>query len=64
MAEYNLNMSNILNIQKCLKIKGNDALSFVDSLISNNFDNEKLKPSYLLRPDGKINHWFLSLIHI
>ena len=26
-------MSNILNIQKCLKIKGNDALSFVDSLI-------------------------------
>ena len=53
-------MSNILNIQKCLKIKGNDALSFVDSLISNNLDNEKLKPSYLLRPDGKINHWFFT----
>ena len=55
-------MSNILNIQKCLKIKGNDALSFVDSLISNNLDNEKLKPSYLLRPDGKVNHWFFTHI--
>ena len=55
-------MSNILNIEKCLKIKGNDALSFVDSLISNNLDNEKLKPSYLLRPDGKINHWFFTHI--
>ena len=55
-------MSNILNIQKCLKIKGNDAFSFVDSLISNNLDNEKLKPSYLLRPDGKINHWFFTHI--
>ena len=55
-------MSNILNIQKCLKIKGNDALSFVDSLISNNLDNGKLKPSYLLRPDGKINHWFFTHI--
>ncbi len=55
-------MSNMLNIQKCLKIKGNDALSFVDSLISNNLDNEKLKPSYLLRPDGKINHWFFTHI--
>ena len=55
-------MSNILNVQKCLKIKGNDAFSFVDSLISNNLDNEKLKPSYLLRPDGKINHWFFTHI--
>ena len=62
MAEYNLNMSNILNIQKCLKIKGNDALSFVESLISNKLDNEKLKPSYLLRPDGKIKHWFFTHI--
>tara|TARA_B100001027_G_C16145771_1_gene275737 strand:- start:120 stop:686 length:567 start_codon:yes stop_codon:yes gene_type:complete len=53
-------MSNILNIQKSLKIKGNDALSFVDSLISNNLDDEILKPSYLLRPDGKINHWFFA----
>ena len=47
---------------RILKIKGNDALSFVDSLISNNLDNEKLKPSYLLRPDGKINHWFFAHI--
>ena len=55
-------MSNILNIHKCLMIKGNDALSFVDSLISNSLDNEKLRPSYLLRPDGKINHWFFTCI--
>ena len=51
-------MSNNINIQKCLKITGKDALSFVESIISNNLDNEKLKPSYLLGPDGKVHHWF------
>ena len=53
---------NILKSENYIKFTGKDALSFVDSLISNSLDNEKLRPSYLLRPDGKINHWFFTCI--
>ncbi|GIS45418.1 MAG: hypothetical protein Ct9H90mP17_2610 [Actinomycetota bacterium] len=28
-------------------------------LISNNIEVDSIKPSFLLGPDGKINHWFL-----
>ena len=42
-----------------LKITGKDATSFIDSLISNKAELEKYKGSYLLKPDGKIDYWFL-----
>jgi len=42
-----------------LKISGKDASTFIDSLISNKVEPEKYKGSYLLKPDGKIDYWFL-----
>jgi len=42
-----------------LKISGKDAITFIDSLISNKAEPEKYKGSYLLKPDGKIDYWFL-----
>ena len=42
-----------------LKISGKDAFTFIDSLISNKAVIEKYKGSYFLKPDGKIDYWFL-----
>jgi|TARA_B110000014_G_C20122416_1_gene595460 folate-binding protein YgfZ len=50
---------NIIKSQECLKFTGKDALSFVDSLISNTVKTDKLFFSYLLAPDGKIINWFI-----
>jgi len=50
---------NILVSQNYLKFTGKDALSFVDSLISNSVKKNNLFFSYLLGPDGKIINWFV-----
>ena len=50
---------NIIESQNYLKFTGKDAVSFVDSLISNSVKNDNLFFSYLLRPDGKIINWFI-----
>ena len=49
----------IIESQNYLKFTGKDAVSFVDSLISNSVKNDNLFFSYLLRPDGKIINWFI-----
>lgn len=49
---------NIIESQSYLKFTGEDAISFVDSLISNSVKNDSLFFSYLLGPDGKIINWF------
>ena len=49
----------IIESQNYLKFTGKDAVSFVDSLISNSVENDNLFFSYLLRPDGKIINWFI-----
>ena len=49
---------NIIESQSYLKFTGEDAISFVDSLISNSVKNDNLFFSYLLGPDGKIINWF------
>ena len=48
-----------IKIDKVLTFKGEDAVSFLDSLISNEFAEGEIIPSFLLFPDGKINYWFL-----
>ena len=58
MAKYNLIMSINIKTDKVLKITGKDAVSFVDSIVSNNINVNGFKPSYLLGPDGKIKSWF------
>ena len=58
MAKYNLIMSINIKTDKVLKITGKDAVSFVDSIVSNNINVNSFKPSYLLGPDGKIKSWF------
>ena len=49
-----------INIDRVLTFEGEDTKSFLDSLISNEFVEEKVVPSFLLFPDGKINYWFLA----
>ncbi len=49
-----------IKINKVLTFKGEDTVSFLDSLISNKFVEGKIIPSFLLFPDGKINYWFLA----
>ena len=46
-------------VNKSLVINGKDAISFVDSLISNSLKDGMPKFSYLLSPDGKVNSWFI-----
>ena len=48
-----------IQTEKVLKITGNDCVTFLDTIISNNIELDSIKPSFLLGPDGKINHWFL-----
>ena len=50
---------NILKSENYIKFTGKDALSFVDSLISNSVKTDILFFSYLLGPDGKILNWFI-----
>jgi len=59
MVKYNIRMIYI-NIDKVLTFEGEDAKSFLDSLISNEFVEGKVIPSFLLFPDGKINYWFFA----
>tara|TARA_Y100000741_G_C18114839_1_gene502541 strand:- start:260 stop:826 length:567 start_codon:yes stop_codon:yes gene_type:complete len=49
-----------IKVDKVLTFQGEDAVSFLDSLISNEFVEGKIVPSFLLFPDGKINYWFLT----
>lgn len=58
MAKYNIRMQYI-KLDKVLTFEGEDALTFIDSLVSNEFVDGKITPSFLLFPDGKINYWFL-----
>ena len=51
---------NYIKIDKVLTFRGEDTVSFLDSLISNEFVEGKIIPSFLLFPDGKINYWFLA----
>ena len=54
----------ILKSTSYMHIKGDDAYSFIDSLVSNSIikkENEN-KFSYLLGPDGKVKFWFIYLI--
>ena len=51
---------NYIKIDKVLTFRGEDTVSFLDSLISNEFVEGKIVPSFLLFPDGKINYWFLA----
>ena len=61
-------MTSNIQTEKVLKITGSDNVTFLDSIISNNIEVDSIKPSFLLGPDGKINHWFflcfLSFINI
>ena len=42
-----------------LKIEGDDAIKFIESLISIDPMDNIFKTSFLLKPDGKVNHWFV-----
>ena len=59
MVKYNIRIQ-YLKLDKVLTFEGEDAVSFLDSLISNEFVEGKIIPSFLLFPDGKINYWFLT----
>ena len=59
MVKYNIRIQ-YLKLDKVLTFEGEDAVSFLDSLISNEFVEGKITPSFLLFPDGKINYWFLT----
>ncbi len=58
MAEYNLIMNTVLSTHS-LKIEGDDAIKFIESLISIDPMVNIFKTSFLLKPDGKVNHWFV-----
>ena len=58
MAEYNLIMNTVISTHS-LKIEGDDAIKFIESLISIDPMVNIFKTSFLLKPDGKVNHWFV-----
>ena len=58
MAEYNLIMNTVISTHS-LKIEGDDAIKFIESLISIDPMVNIVKTSFLLKPDGKVNHWFV-----
>ena len=58
MVEYNLIMNTVISTHS-LKIEGDDAIKFIESLISIDPMDNKFKTSFLLKPDGKVNHWFV-----
>ncbi len=51
----------ILKTTHSLKIEGEDAIKFIESLISVDPVDKMYKSSFLLKPDGKIAHWFIIL---
>ncbi len=51
-------MDNI-KISYSLKIDGDEAIKFIESLISVDPEENTFKSSFLLKPDGKIGHWFV-----
>ena len=58
MVEYNLIMD-IVKVTHSLKVEGEDAIKFIESLISVDPLEKQLKTSFLLKPDGKVGHWFV-----
>ena len=58
MVEYNLIMNTVISTHS-LKIEGDDAIKFIESLISIDPMVNIFKTSFLLKPDGKVNHWFV-----
>lgn len=58
MVEYNLIMD-IVKVTHSLKVEGEDAIKFIESLISIDPLEKQLKTSFLLKPDGKVGHWFV-----
>ncbi len=58
MVEYNLIMNTVISTHS-LKIEGDDAIKFIESLISIDPIVNIFKTSFLLKPDGKVNHWFV-----
>ena len=49
----------IVKVTHSLKIEGEDAIKFIESLISVDPLEKQLKTSFLLKPDGKVGHWFV-----
>ena len=49
----------ILKSTSSMNITGDDAYSFIDSLVSNSINENEIKFSYLLGPDGKVKFWFI-----
>ena len=49
----------IVKATHTLKIEGKDAVKFIESLISIDPLEKNLKTSFLLKPDGKVGHWFV-----
>ena len=49
----------ILKSTSSMNIAGDDAYSFIDSLVSNSINENEIKFSYLLGPDGKVKFWFI-----
>ena len=50
---------NTVKATHSLKVEGDDAIKFIESLISVDPINKKFKASFLLKPDGKVGHWFI-----
>ena len=44
-------MTSNIQTEKVLKITGSDNVTFLDSIISNNIEQDNIKPSFLLGPD-------------
>ncbi len=49
----------ILKSTSLMDVTGDDAHSFIDSLVSNSIKENEIKCSYLLGPDGKVKFWFI-----
>ena len=49
----------ILKSTSLMHVTGDDAYSFIDSLVSNSINDNEIKFSYLLGPDGKVKFWFI-----
>ena len=49
----------ILKSKNTMVVSGEDAYSFIDSLVSNSINENENKFSYLLGPDGKVKFWFV-----
>ena len=50
---------NNIKITHSLLVEGDEAIEFIESLISLDPEEGTFKTSFLLKPDGKIGHWFV-----